>query len=128
LFQKTRSSFLQGTFKNFLKEKKYLGYVLTNHIKNIFPRSFIPPFLLALGGVFLDYMSTSIGLTMGLYEINPQYHPVWALLYFWGVMVMFALFMPRRKIRVLSLYGLAAVSYFGVLNNTLVMLGLFHGF
>jgi hypothetical protein len=102
--------------------------VLINSIKNIFLGSIIPPFLLALVGVILDYMCTTIGLTMGFYEINPQYHPVWALLYFWGVMVMFALFMPKNKIRMLSLYGFAAVSYMGVVNNTLVILGLFHGF
>jgi len=87
----------------------------------------MPPFLLASGGVILDYVFTTIGLTMGFYEMNPQYHPAWALLFFWGIMVMFALFMPKRKIRILSLYGLAVVSYLGVLNNALVILGLFHG-
>jgi hypothetical protein len=113
--------------KAFKRKDINLKYVLMNYIKNIFPRSFLPPFLLALCGVILDYVFTTMGLTMGFYEMNPQYHPAWALLYFWGIMVMFALFMPKRKIRMLSLYGLSAVSYMGVLNNALVILGLFRG-
>jgi hypothetical protein len=113
--------------KAFKRKDINLKYVLTNHTKNMFFGSFMPPFLLALGGVILDYVFTTIGLTMGFYEMNPQYHPAFALLYFWGIMVMFVLFMPKRKIRMLSLYGLAVVSYLGVLNNALVILGLFNG-
>ena len=100
---------------------------MKNHIGNPSLRSFVLPFLLALGGIISDYVSTSIGLNMGLYETNPQYHPVWALLYFWGIMAMFTLLLPRKKIRLLSLYGLATTSYLGIINNILVILGMFPG-
>jgi len=101
--------------------------VLKNHIRNPSPRSSVLPFLLALGGIILDYVSTTIGLSMGLYETNPQYHPVWALLYFWGIMIMFTLLISKKKVRMLSLYGLAITSYLGIANNILVILGVFPG-
>jgi len=85
------------------------------------------PFLLALGGIILDYISTTIGLSMGLYETNPQYHPVWALLYFWGIMTVFTLLISKKKVRMVSLYGLAITSYLGIVNNALVILGMFPG-
>jgi hypothetical protein len=101
--------------------------VLLNHIKNTYLRSFAPPFLFTLGGIILDYESTTIGLSIGFIETHPQYHPVWALLYFWGAMVVFTLLIPKRKICKFSLYGFTLFSYLGVLNNILVILGLFPG-
>ena len=100
---------------------------MKNHIRNPSLKSFVLPFLLALGGIISDYVSTTIGLNMGLYETNPQYHPVWALLYFWGIMIMFTLLISKRKVRMLSLYGLAIASYLGIVNNALVILGMFPG-
>jgi hypothetical protein len=96
-------------------------------IKDISVRFWAPPFLLALGGVISDYASTFVGLSIGFYETNPQYHPVWALLYFWGIISTLALFMPKKRIRILSVYGFALASYLGGLNNILVILGVFPG-
>ena len=101
--------------------------MLKNYFENPSLRSLVLPFLLALGGIISDYVSTTVGLSMGFYETNPQYHPVWALLYFWGTIAMFALFMPKRKVRMLSVYVLAMASYLGIVNNTLVILGVFPG-
>jgi hypothetical protein len=87
------------------------------------------PFLLALSGVIADYATTIIGLNFcsGLYEINPQYSPVWALLIFWGAIAVLTVALPKKKPWTLSINGLALTPYIGAINNTLVILGLFSG-
>ena len=87
----------------------------------------ILPFLLAFGGVTSDYLTTTIGLSMGLFETNPQYHPVWALLVFWGAITILTLTLPRKRSWIVAANGLALSSYIGLANNTLVILGLFSG-
>jgi len=98
-----------------------------NYIKNMYVRSWIVPFILTLGGVASDYISTIIGLGMGFYEANPQYHPLWALLYFWGALAILTLTLPKGKIWKLTKNGLALASYLGFLNNILVICGGFTG-
>jgi hypothetical protein len=95
----------------------------------IFLKSWVLPFLLALGGVISDYVTTTIGLNMnmGFYEIHPQYSPVWALLFFWGAIAILTLTLPKEKPWNLATNGLALASYIGAVNNTLVILGLFTG-
>lgn len=90
-------------------------------------RAWILPFLLALGGVILDYVTTTIGLSMGFFETNPQYHPVWALVVLWGAIVILVLTVPKKRSWIVAANGLALSSYLGVANNTLVILGLFSG-
>ena len=85
------------------------------------------PFFLILGGVFLDYTTTTIGLNMGFHEANPQYHPIWALLVFSAATVLIKLSIPQRKRWLLILNIPALATYLGVVNNTLVILGLFPG-
>jgi hypothetical protein len=85
------------------------------------------PFLLALGGIILDYVTTTVGLSMGFYETHPQYHPVWALLYFWGFLTLLTLSLPREKPWTLTINGLALAPYIGFVNNILVILGIFSG-
>jgi hypothetical protein len=87
------------------------------------------PFLLALGGIITDYATMTIGLNFctGLYETNPQYSPIWALLVFWGAITVLTLTLPKKKPWTLSINGLALASYIGTINNTLVILGLFPG-
>ena len=90
-------------------------------------KTWILPFLLALGGVITDYVSTTIGLSMGFFETNLQYHPVSALLVFWGAITILTLVVPKKRIWIAAANGLALSSYIGVANNALVILGLFPG-
>ena len=45
--------------------------------------SMVLPFLISLVGVLVDYVTTTVGLGLGFYEIHPEYHPVLALTIFW---------------------------------------------
>jgi len=85
------------------------------------------PFMLSLGGVSLDYVTTTIGLGLGLCEMHPAYHPLKALLIFWGAIVLLSLLLPRGRIWRVSINSLASASYLGVVNNTLVIMGVFPG-
>ena len=87
----------------------------------------IIPFLVSLCGVVSDYITTRIGLSLGFYETHPQYHPVLALLIFWGAITLLTATMPKKKIWMSAVYGLAVVSFLGAINNTLVILGIFSG-
>jgi len=90
-------------------------------------KSWMLPFLLALGGVISDYTTTVIGLSLGFYETHPNYHPVYALLIFWGAIAILTVTSPRKKPWTLGINGLALASYLGAVNNILVILGLFAG-
>jgi len=85
------------------------------------------PFLLSLGGVLSDYLTTRIGLSLGFYETHPHYNPVLALLIFWGAVALLTATLPKRRSWNLSINGLASISYLGVINNILVILGVFSG-
>jgi len=98
-----------------------------NYIKNMDISSWTVPFILALGGIVSDYISTIIGLGMGFYEIHPQYHPLWALLCFWGAITIMTLTLPKGRIWKLTENGLALVSYLGFFNNILVICGVYPG-
>ena len=92
-------------------------------------KSWMIPFLLVLGGVLSDYLTTTLGqnMSMGLREINPQYDPLWALLVFWGAISILMLTLPKERPWHLAANGLALASYLGAANNTLVILGLLSG-
>jgi len=85
------------------------------------------PFTLSLGGVLLDYLTTTIGLGLGFYEVHPAYHPLKALLIFWGAITVLTLLLPSGKLWTMSINGIALASYIGAVNNTLLILGLFSG-
>ncbi|RLG08919.1 MAG: hypothetical protein DRN64_04525 [Thaumarchaeota archaeon] len=85
------------------------------------------PFLLSLGGVASDYVTTVIGLGLGFYETHPAYHPLKALLIFWGALTILTLLLPKGRLWTMSINGVALASYLGTINNTLVILGLFQG-
>jgi len=89
-------------------------------------RRFVP-FLLTLGGVISDYITTNIGLGLGFYEINRNYHPLLALLVFWGITAILVLLLPRERPWRMSINTLMLTSYLGAVNNTLVILGVFPG-
>jgi len=95
--------------------------------RNPYAISWILPFVLAIGGIALDYVSTVIGLGMGYREIHPQYSPIWALLYFLGALAILALTLPEGRIWRLAKTALALASYLGFVNNILVILGVFPG-
>jgi len=82
------------------------------------------PFILSLGGVLLDYLTTTIGLGLGFYETHSAYHPLKALLVFWGVIAVLTLLLPRERSWKMGINGIALASYIGAVNNTLVILGL----
>ena len=85
------------------------------------------PFLLALGGVISDYITTNIGLGLGYYESQPNYHPLLAVLVFWGITAILILLLPKERPWRISINTLMLTSYLGATNNTLVILGLFSG-
>ena len=85
------------------------------------------PFLLTLGGVISDYITTTLGLGLGFYESQPNYHPLLALLVFWGITAILVLLLPKERPWRMSINTLMLTSYLGAVNNTLVMLGIFPG-
>jgi len=85
------------------------------------------PFILSLGGVLSDYATTIIGLGLGFYETHPAYHPLKAILIFWGAITVLTLLLPKGKLWTISINGIALASYLGTINNTLVILGFFQG-
>jgi len=85
------------------------------------------PFALSLGGVLSDYVTTTMGLGLGFYETHPQYHPVSALLIFWGAITLLTLTLPKKNPWRLSVYGFALAPYLGAVNNLLVILGVSSG-
>jgi len=85
------------------------------------------PFLLTLGGVFSDYITTNIGLGLGYYESQPNYHPLLALLVFWGITTILVLLLPKERSWRISINTLMLTSYVAAANNMLVILGIFQG-
>jgi hypothetical protein len=85
------------------------------------------PFFMALGGIVSDFISTTVGLGLGLCETNPQYNPVWALIIYWGVIMILYLTCYQRKSWLLGANVVALTSYLGVINNTLAIMGVLPG-
>ena len=87
----------------------------------------LTPFLLALGGVLTDFLTTQVGLTVGLCEANPNYHPVCACIVFFTVLYLLMKLLPPKKSWNRLIMGIALLSYFGTIHNLLVLLGVFPG-
>lgn len=90
-------------------------------------KSWMLPFFLTLGGIIADYVSTTIGLGMGLCEINTQYNPLWALLVYWGAIMILYLTCYQKKLWTVGANAVALTSYLGFINNTLSILRVFPG-
>lgn len=88
----------------------------------------LTPFLLVLGGVSTDFLTTQIGLTIGLRESNPHYHPVYACVIFFTILYLLTTLLPPKKLWKRLTVGIALLSYFGTVHNILVLLGFFPGF
>ena len=80
------------------------------------------PFIVSLGGVLLDYVTTTIGLSLGFRETHPHYSPVYALLIFWGCLTILHLTLPKAWVWRLNIHIIAFLSYLGAVNNLLVLL------
>ena len=91
------------------------------------PKLRTSPFLQVLGGVLSDYVTTTMGLSMGFCETNLEYNPVVSLLVFFAATAILTLAVPRKRPWNLSFYAIGAASYLGAINNVLVMLGLLSG-
>ena len=87
----------------------------------------LTPFLLALGGVLTDFLTTQVGLTIGLHEANPNYHPVYACVIFFTVLYLLTKLLPPKKLWKRLTMGIALLSYFGTIHNLFVLLGVFPG-
>jgi len=85
------------------------------------------PFVLSLSGILSDYLTTRIGLGLGFQESNANYHPLNALCIFWVVAALLTTFMPKEKHWVISIHCIALAPYLGMVNNLLVIFGLFSG-
>ena len=87
----------------------------------------ILPFLISLIGVMADYFTMLVGLSLGFYETHPNYHPALALAIFWVSSSLLTLVLPKKRIWEISKNILASTSFLGVVNNVLVILGIFSG-
>ncbi len=85
------------------------------------------PFIVSLGGIFSDYLTTRMGLVLGYYETHALYSPLSALLIFWGTTSLLAVILPKRDLWDVGITSLAFASYLGAVNNILVILGIFSG-
>ncbi|MEM4981231.1 MAG: hypothetical protein QXI48_04245 [Candidatus Bathyarchaeia archaeon] len=85
------------------------------------------PFLISLSGILLDYWTTTIGLNMGFVETHPEYHPLKALAIFWSAITILTISLPKTRRWRISINILALFPYLGVINNVLVILGIFPG-
>ena len=87
----------------------------------------IIPYLVSVLGIFSDYLTTNIGLRLGLREINVSYNPVLALIIFWGALTFLNLTLQNKRLLNMSRNILSYTSFLGALNNTLVITGIFSG-
>ena len=86
------------------------------------------PFAIVMTGILLDYLSTLIGVSLGLRELHPNYHPVWAGVIFSMALTLISFTLPRDRWGRRCILGIASCSYLGAINNALVLLGIFSGF
>lgn len=89
------------------------------------PREAIP-FAIAAIGVLLDALTTVIGLSMGFYETHPNYNPILALVIFWSLIAVTKI-LPRTRFIRLFTFLLSTLPFLGVINNSLVIMGVFPG-
>ena len=79
-----------------------------------------------LCGSSLDFITTTIGLNLGFAEINTNYHPAWAILFYTLTTVIFHLTLPDN-IRKVSFIVLVSLSFVAAINNIMVIFGVFSG-
>jgi hypothetical protein len=105
----------------------YSGSITLNNIQLLGRSVPLVPFILSLNGVLLDYLTTIIGSSFGFHEFHAAYHPLNALSIFWGAIAVLTLLLPKKRPWTTSINGIALVSYAGMINNVLVICGIFSG-
>lgn len=85
------------------------------------------PFVISLGFVLLDYLTTTIGLSRGFYETHSNYSPINALLIFWGAIALLSFSLPKTRFWRLCIVAFSTLSCLGALNNIMVLCGVFGG-
>jgi hypothetical protein len=85
------------------------------------------PFLLALGGITTDFLTTHVGLSLGLHEAHPNYHPIYSCMIFFTLLYLLTKLLPQQKSWKRCIMGVALLSYFGPVHNILVLAGIFPG-
>ena len=88
----------------------------------------ILPYLISLFGIVSDHLTTTIGLGLSFNETNLSYNPILAVAIFWGTIAFLNLMLPKGKVLTYSKNTLVLTSFLGVVNNTLVITGIFSGF
>lgn len=83
------------------------------------------PFMVSLLGVISDFITTTIGLSLGFYETNQYYHPVTALLIMWSALLVLVLSLPKKGFWYASIMGIASAPFIGAVNNILVISQIF---
>ncbi|MCJ7632136.1 hypothetical protein MUP77_07045 [Candidatus Bathyarchaeota archaeon] len=112
---------------HFVCKKSSLGFysnlffVVLKRIVNVLP------YLLSFVGILLDYLTTTIGLSLGLHETNALYHPVLALIIFWGMLTFLNLTLPKKGLWNISKNMLVLASFLGAFNNIYVITSVFRG-
>jgi len=110
VYKKSSSKFSYDLFSMVLKK---IGY--------------ISPYLISLGGVLLDYLTTTIGLGLGLNETNAPYNPILAITIFWGMLALLNLTLPKKGLWAISKHVLVLASFFGAFNNILIITSVVRG-
>ena len=87
----------------------------------------ILPFIISFIGVISDLFTTNVGLKIGLHEAHHLYNPVFAIAIFWGCIAILNLLLSDRRALTFSTYAVAFYSFLGMINNILVISGIFPG-
>lgn len=88
---------------------------------------FFIPYLLAFLGVVFDWLTTQVGLSRGFYETHSVYTPANALLIFMAALFFLEFILGDFQYKRQYQIFIACMSFLGAINNTLVLLGLTHG-
>lgn len=93
-------------------------------------RDWTLPFTLVLGGIISDYITTKLALSLftGIFELHLGYNPFLALVIFFSSLTLLKLSLPEKKPWNKLVIAFTFFSYFGAINNLLVMAGIFSGF
>jgi hypothetical protein len=86
------------------------------------------PFLLALGGITSDFLTTRVGLSLGFREAHSNYQPIYSCVIFFTLLYLLTKLLPQQKSWKRCIVGVALLSYFGTVHNILVLAGIFPGF
>ncbi len=85
------------------------------------------PFVLSSLGSVGDFVTTSLGLSRGFVETHASYNPIYSIMIFWGAIIILQLTLPREKAWSKSIILVSSLSFLGLVNNSLVLLGVFSG-